>query len=342
MNVGSGFTGFISAGGTSKGAIQLERSSTLLTFLNQPAAPAQGDVAQVAFIGACFDGLELQPGVGEAPQHVRRASQIYANSDGTSQPITIFNPARGYLLDGIGFVDRGDIACAPRADVALSQIQGAIAEVVESGWMPLVVGGDHFITYPVVRALKEPVVVIHFDAHSDYLDELQSCPHGSFMRHVGELAHVKRIVHLGMRGNLQTGDGIGLSLGRGNALFTADRLMAEGTSLLDEILGRDTLAGDCATYVSFDVDVLDPWVAPATGTHEPGGLSYAMARDLLVAICASTRVIGMDFTEFNPRLDWNDITAKVVVNLIIEAVAAARGKGRRRIGAASRKESGQS
>lgn len=293
------------------------------TFLNQPRAGGADHSAQVAFIGACFDGLARQPGVAQAPRRVREAAFVYANTDGTSQPITVYNPELGFLLDGIRFVDAGDVECSADPRLALPALEAPIAALAAAGQLPLIVGGDHFVTFPAVRALKEPVVVVHFDAHSDYLDELDTCPHGSFMRQVGELPHVRRVVHLGLRGNLQCARSIRYSLERGNKLATSRQLLTGGPDLLLEMLGPDVLGGECGVYVTFDVDVLDPSVAPGTGTHEPGGLPYLLARDLLVDVCRRTRVRGLDFTEFNPRLDWNDLTAKVVVNLIMEAVSAA-------------------
>ena len=292
------------------------------TFLNQPHVSESGEKAHLAFIGACFDGLDRQPGVAEGPQRIREAASVYANSDGTSQPITIYNPELGFLLDGVRFVDQGDIHCGSDVEVAREMLERAVSEAIAASQVPLLVGGDHFVTYPAIRALAEPVVVLHLDAHSDYLEEFESCPHGSFMRKVGDLVHVRRIVHLGLRGNLQTGAGIQYSLSRGNRLVTSRQLSTRGVAILAELLDPEVLRGEWATYVTFDVDVLDPSVAPGTGTPEPGGISYLAARDLLVALCQKTRVIGLDFTEFNPRLDWNGLTAKVVANLIIESASA--------------------
>lgn len=281
----------------------------------------------MAFLGACFDGLGRQPGVSEAPRKVRENAAIYANSDGSQQPIAIYNPELGYLLDGVTFVDWGDLECGRDASLAFERIRQTVAQMAEGERLPVVVGGDHYVTYPAVAALSEPLVVVHFDAHSDYLDEMRSCPHGSFMRAVGQLGHVARVIHLGLRGNLQTGPGIEASLARGNRLATTRQLVSGGPELLLNLLGEDVLSGRVATYVTFDVDVLDPSVAPGTGTLEPGGLPYSLARDLLTEVCRLTRVVGLDFVEFNPRLDWNGMTAKVVANLVLEGVSAAIKKG---------------
>lgn len=293
-----------------------------VTFLNQARADSDfAGRADFGVIGACFDGGSAAPGVNRGPARAREVADVYANVDGSAQPIKIFNPERGYLLDGVQIVDFGDIECSRELRAAGDAIERVVRRAVKLGIVPITLGGDHFVTYPCIGALDSKVTVVHFDAHSDYLDD-ESCPHGSFMRWVAALPNVSRIIHCGLRGNLNCGSAIQASLARGNALITTTDLERRGVRAIAESLPPGE-----PIYVTFDVDVLDPSAAPGTGTHEPGGISYALARDLLIATCQRGSVKGVDFTEYNPELDWNDVTGKAVVNLMIEVMGAVHKAG---------------
>ncbi|MEO1576386.1 MAG: agmatinase, partial [Pseudomonadota bacterium] len=183
------------------------------------------------------------------------------------------------------------------------------APVLDAGAKPLIVGGDHAISYPVLRAVTKkhgPLTIVHFDAHADLYDEFDgrrfshACPFARVMEHCPQ----HRLIQIGVR-----------SVNR----HLLDQALKFGVqSIPAHEFSVDRVPSDIEgpVYVSVDIDALDPAFAPGVSHHEPGGLT---TRDIL-SVVQNLRgeVIGADIVEFNPRRDVNDMTAMVTAKLVRE------------------------
>ncbi|MFH0874760.1 MAG: arginase family protein [archaeon] len=287
------------------------------TFLNQEyVEPNDIQPGQLCYIGAGYNTSYEFQGLDKAPNSIRSISQRYANGVGPAKPLMVFNPTRGYILHDCNIVDCGDANGFVDMDHGFPKI---ISTIVQKNGIPIIVGGDHGITIHALKGLElsTPVTVYQFDAHGDYLNYDAGFPHGSVMRAVRGLKYVDRIVHIGLHGNLNTGPGLEDSLSDGNTILTLDKIRENGLNSLDGII----ISGQFS-YVSFDMDFLDPSIAPAVGVPEPDGANFRMARLLLEKIALQTHVIGADFTEYNPTLEKYEITGLHLTNLLMEFMSS--------------------
>lgn len=209
--------------------------------------------------------------------------------------------------------DAGDLVLPDEPAAARVAIEAGVRRVLESGAKPLVLGGDHSITYPVLRAFKDrgPLAILHFDAHGDIYDNFEgdrfshACP---FARVMEERLAV-RLIQVGLR--TLTPHQREQSKKFETEIFGADRW-------------RDAIPVVAAlrspVYVSLDIDVLEPMLAPGLAHPEPGGLSVRHVLDVLFAL--RTEVIGADVVEFNPRFDVRDLTARVAAKFVKELIGA--------------------
>jgi len=301
---------------------------TTINFLKQPGPEEisrEGRTAVATFIGAPLRSSYELPGVEYAPNAIRRISERYSNYSGPAYPVHVYNPERGYILEGIPIEDAGDAKFAKGASLGerADAIERMVKRALDAGKFPIVVGGDHYSALPAVSAYGgKKLTVVHLDAHGDYLPEDSECPHGYVMRGVASLPGVERIVHAGLRGNLNTGPGLEDSAKRGNAIITASELKRRGA----EPILRELSEGE-AVHVSFDVDFWDPSIAPAVGVPEPGGISYDTTLELFEGLFRKCNVLGLDITEYNPKLEGGEITGIHATNLAMEALGMRfRGK----------------
>ncbi len=180
-------------------------------------------------------------------------------------------------------------------------------------------GGDHSITFPVLRAYDVPVTVIHFDAH---LDTWNGAPgnldHASWVNRVAKLRTVKNIIQIGMRGLANDPEAVGNARKIHTAIITSEEIHRHGVSAA---LAQVPQSGDI--YISLDVDVMDPTLAPGTGTLEPGGLIFSELDDLLAGVAAKGHLVGFDVVEVNPYRDPSGRTAQTAVRLMIDLLGAA-------------------
>jgi agmatinase len=284
------------------------------TFARLPRLD-QVDRCDVAVVGVPFDaGTTYRPGARFGPASIRAGSRLL----------------RGYHagLDVRPFADQqvadaGDIPCTPFGiDEAIAQIEAGVRSLTADARVPIVLGGDHTVALPVLRAVHAqhgPVALIHFDAHLDTWDTYFGAPytHGTPFRRAHEegLLAPDRCAHLGIRGPLFTAQDLVDDAGFGFTIVGAfDYLTRSVASIADEIRER---AGDLPVYVSIDVDVMDPAHAPGTGTPEAGGLS---SRELLATLraFAGLRVVGADVVEVAPAYDHGEITAIAAANVVYE------------------------
>jgi agmatinase len=231
-------------------------------------------------------------------------------------------------------VDYGDAPVIP-ADVPRSHaaIHRLVREVADAGAIPIVLGGDHSISEPDVRAVAErhgPVGLVHFDTHTDTGTEVfgAEVSHGTPMYRLVEHGHVDpaRYVQLGLRGYWPTEAEFAWQAERGiTSLFMHDVRELGIRACVERAL---EVVGDGPVFLSVDVDVLDPAYAPGTGTPEPGGMTSS---DLLWAcreVAARTRLVGADVVEVSPQLigslDPTALVAERVVRELVTGIALAR------------------
>ncbi len=256
--------------------------------------------ASPALIGIRYDrASSFQRGPADAPPLIRQALHTEA-SNGWSEALVDLR-APGILQD------RGDVLFAENAAVR-EDIEASVSHLLGEGLLPLVLGGDHSITYPVVRAVaaRHPGLnILHLDAHPDLYDSFEgdryshACPFARIM----EDGLARRLVQVGIR-----------TL-NGHQKAQAERF---GVEIIDMRSWRDdlTLAFEGPVYLSLDVDVLDPAFAPGVSHREPGGLSVRQVINLIQRF--QGRLVGADVVEYNPRNDPLHLTAAVCAKLLKE------------------------
>ncbi|HET8786131.1 MAG TPA: arginase family protein [Candidatus Limnocylindrales bacterium] len=283
-------------------------------------APIEADLsrldADVAVLGIPSDeGSPFMPGSRFGPRRIREHSLRFG-----SRGYYDAREERMFLDEALGsgdIVDVGDVDVLPTAaELTWTNITDSVGRILDRGAMPLIIGGDHAVSAPVVRAWKEPVHVIHFDAHIDY----SPFQHG-FMytnthpfRHIRAMPHVQSLTQLGIRSIRNSRQAMHDAVSDGNRVLAVDEfrdLKATG------ILGG--LPADAPVYVSIDIDVLDMSLVPGCVSAEPSGLVYDELREMLVAIAEHTNVVGFDLVEVNPLLDvGTGVTSYLAAHTIIE------------------------
>jgi agmatinase len=269
------------------------------------------------------------------PKAIREASQI-AGPSGTDG---FYDRENGNtFLQGVRLVDAGDVV-TPTANVAqsLANVTEAIAAITASGAMPVTIGGDHSITFAVLRGFaktKSKIHVIHFDAHQDFgplVDRNTGQPvvqHGNHLRNAMELPWISGVTMIGLRG-LAHGSGATAADVRASniAMVSASQALKLGPAA---VVSRIPSAEEY--YVTIDMDVIDPSIAPATGTPVPGGFSYYQLCDILDAIAAKGHIAGFDITEVSPPYDHDNETSLLAAYLglrFLESIDSHRQKGAR-------------
>ena len=297
------------------------------TFFDCPPCEDLDDLdADVAFVGMPFDqGTFGRPGARFGPDGVRDArGYSYLGYGG----LAFDREAAGYfdsdlgteLLAGVTMADCGNVTVVP-ADVLenFRKLTAAVETIVQRGAFPVIVGGDHSVTFPVVRGLSTlaPLDIVHFDAHMDYTHQTQGAlyTHASPIRRCRELPFVRNISSIGIRKESKrvydeaTADG--------NLVITTRRFKRLGPqAAIDLVPASENL------YVTVDIDVLDPTHAPGTGTPEVGGLYYEELRDSLVHLAGKRRVVAFDMVEVAPPYDHAETTTMVASRLIIDLLSA--------------------
>jgi len=274
----------------------------------------------VAVWGIPFDAATSnRPGARFGPQGVRRASAIL---EGDPQ-----YPFRADPFESLAVIDYGDCALdyGRHAD-APSQIEGQASEVVQAGVTLLSIGGDHYVTWPLLKAHAKkygPMALVQFDAHQDtWFDEEERIDHGSFVaRAVKEgIVRPDRSIQIGIRTHAPETCGLEIIYGEDVADLGVG-------GVVERIKAR---VGDARVYVSFDIDCLDPAFAPGTGTPVAGGLSSREALMILSRL-GGLDVVGADVVEVAPAYDHADITSiagAAVMQHYLGLFAARRRHGR--------------
>lgn len=311
--------GFL-AGSAAQVAAQ-EDFSGIRTFLKAPLVDCSTEFrADIAVLGVPMDeGTTARPGARYAPRDIRDASFNYAWA--RQQGFYYIDEGRT-VLAGKRWVDCGDVAIAPtRPSRTGDRVTEAVQAIRRQGAIPVILGGDHSITFPVLRALTVPeLTLIHLDAHTDnYAGGPDNFDHATWLHRAASLPAVKRVVQIGMRGLANGPHGAELARQMGSTLITSESIHRDG---VDQALAR--IPHSTAIYVTIDIDVVDPALAPGTGTPEVGGLTFQELHDLLVGIGAKgDTLLGMDVVEVNPYYDTTGITAQLAARIVIDLLGAA-------------------
>ena len=257
----------------------------------------------VALLGVPFDGASsFQRGAAKAPPAIRAALHSPSTNNWSESLQDMSAP--GLITDA------GDLVLTQSPD-PFGAIQAAVSHLLNQGHAPLVLGGDHSITLPVLRALRarhRPLTVLHVDAHPDLYDEFEgdrfshACPFARVMEE--ELAD--RLVQVGIR-----------TMNR-HQRTQADRFGVEIIEMKDWKDGW-RLRAEGAVYLSLDLDGLDPSAAPGVSHPEPGGFT---TRQVVSLIQSTEGLVGADLVEYNPENDLRDLTARVAAKLVKEIVCA--------------------
>jgi agmatinase len=281
----------------------------------------------VAVFGVPWDeGTGYRPGSRMGPRAIREYSTRFAFGERGASASGYFDVESGERrLERTTFADCGDLDILyTRVDETFDALTGAIENILSRKAFPVVLGGDHSISFPVVRAFSDyaPLSIFQIDAHLDYTDEVRGVKlaNGSPIKRISELPFIDRIVQIGIRGIRANEAAFRDSAARGNLIVLASDLRREGTAA---IASRFPRGGNI--YVTVDIDGLDPSIAPGTGSPCPDGLLYRELRDLLRAIAGCGKVVGMDLVEVNPFLDPTGRTASLAVQTILELLSAVFG-----------------
>jgi guanidinopropionase len=308
-------------------AAVVPRFGAIPTFMRLPYITEATSV-DIALIGVPWDGgTTNRAGARHGPREIRNMSSFMRKVHHVSR-IAPYELAR--------VADLGDAPVNP-IDLmdALKKIEGFYAKIHAAGAMPLSAGGDHLITLPIFRGIarQRPVGMIHFDAHSDTNDSYfggNKYTHGTpFRRAVEEgLLDPKRVVQIGIRGSIYSSDDMEFAEQNGMRVIYMEEFAKIGVE--KTIAEARRVAGDGPTYISFDVDGIDPAFTPGTGTPEIGGITTLEAQGLLRGL-QGLNLIGGDVVEVSPPFDPSGNTALVGATLMFEILCLlADAVGRRK------------
>jgi len=305
----------------------LPRFAGVPTFMRLPHVPLGherlGEV-DIGLIGVPWDsGTTNRPGPRHGPRQLRDASTMIRAQHATSG----MRP-----FEAVNCADLGDVGPNP-ADImdSMERITAFYDNVRAAGIRPLTAGGDHLTSLPVLRALAKdgPLGMVHFDSHTDLFHSYFNgtmYTHGTpFRRAVEEgLLDPKRVVQIGIRGTMYDSEDRDFAKAEGIRIIEIEEFHARGVE--DVMAEAREIAGDAATYVSYDIDFVDPTFAPGTGTPEVGGPNSFQA----LQVCRELKglnIAGADMVEVSPPFDQSGGTAFLGVSIMFEilCVMAARG-----------------
>ena len=295
-------------------AALVPRFAGFASFMRLPVFENPADV-DIALVGVPWDGgTTNRAGARHGPREIRNQSSFI-------RKVHHVSGIAPYELARIG--DLGDAPVNP-IDLmdSLKQIEGFFARIHGAGAIPLTAGGDHLITLPIMRAIAKdrPIGMVHFDAHSDTNDRYfgdNLYTHGTpFRRAVEEgLLDPKRTIQIGIRGSIYEPEDTAWAKASGIRIVYIEEFFERGVEAI--IAEARRVVGTGPTYVSFDVDGLDPVYAPGTGTPEVGGYTTHDAQRMLRGL-QGLDLVGADVVEVAPPFDPSGNTALVGANMMFE------------------------
>jgi guanidinobutyrase len=291
------------------------------TMMRLPTQPTAAGL-NVAFIGIPMDhGTSFRPGTRLGPRQIRQESAM----------LRPFNMATGAApFDHLQVADIGDV---PINTFDLKKTVDIITafydDVLAHGTIPLTLGGDHTLTWPILRAMKKrhgPVALIHIDAHADINDTMfgEKVAHGCPFRRAYDDGCLQndKVFQIGLRGTGYSPDDFNWGREKGWTVIQAEECWHKSLKpLIAEIKAK---IGDTPTYLSYDIDSLDPAFAPGTGTLEVGGLTVWQGLELIRG-CAGLNLVGCDLVEVSPPYDPQGATALVGANFLYEMLCVLPG-----------------
>ena len=300
-----------------------------VSFMKLPWVPDPAEIrrlgADVAIVGAPFDdAVSHRPGTRFGPRAIREAQYTSGNIRSLQLDIDPY--------DHLTVVDAGDANIVPAwIDRAHALIYRKVREVAETGAIPIILGGDHSITWPAATAVAEvrapgSIGIVHFDAHADTATDSFGvlASHGTPMRRLIESGAVKgkNFVQVGLRGYWPPADTFAWMQEQGMRWHFMREMEERGAEAVIAQAIDEALDGPDAIYLSLDIDVIDPGMAPGTGTPEPGGM---LTREVLRAvrqIVGSVELAAMDIVEVSPPYDQAETTAMAANRAALEAISA--------------------
>jgi guanidinobutyrase len=291
------------------------------TMMRLPARDtAEG--LDVAFYGVPFDiGTSNRTGARFGPRAIRAESSLL-------RPYHM--ATRAAPFDSLVVADVGDVAINTfNAPACVPIIRDFVAGVLAVGAVPLGMGGDHTVTYPILQAIAAahgPVGIVHVDAHADVNDTMfgEKVTHGSWLRRAIEedLVDTARVVQIGLRGTGYAADDFDWVTSLGGRVVPAEECWHRSLApLMAEVRAQ---MADAPVYLTFDVDGLDPSVAPGTGTPEVGGLTSVQGLEVIRG-CRGLNLVGADVVEVAPVYDTSGNTALLGANLLFEQLCVLPG-----------------
>jgi len=304
------------------GGNEMPRFGGPATMLRLPTAES-ADGLDAAFIGVPLDtGTSNRPGARFGPRQIRAESAL----------IRPYNMATGAApFDALQVADLGDVPINTYSiEKSIAIIETFYDRVLAAGCKPLTIGGDHTIALPILRALVRrhgPVALVHVDAHADVNDEMfgERIAHGTpFRRAVEEgLLQGARVFQIGLRGTGYAADDFDWPRAQGFTVVQAHEVWYQSLApLMAQV--RERIGPAHPTYITFDIDGLDPSFAGGTGTPEIGGLSVPQGLEIIRG-CRGLNVVGGDLVEVAPPYDPSGNTALLGANLLFEMLCGVPG-----------------
>ena len=295
-----------------------------VSFLRSPTCTELDRLdADIAVLGVPSDeGSPWKPGARFAPRKIRELSVQFAGRGTVDGQRGYYDIAENRRYLDHERINRRLVDCGD-SDIVYTNVRKTfdnitrdVGRILAAGALPVVIGGDHAITYPVVRAFEHRLHVVHFDAHMDYRPFVHGVQwaNGNPIRNVSKLATVGSIVQVGIRSLRTRQADVQDSRARGNDIVTVPDFRRRGAArILDQLPQGEPV------YVSIDIDVLDLPLVPGCVSAEPNGMQYAELMGILSALAERTRIVGIDVVEVNPLLDVRTgITSYLAAHLAVE------------------------
>ena len=291
----------------------------IATFGKSPYQPDWDAIdADVAILGAPFDfGTQWRAGARFGPRGIREASTLFS-----------FGHAGAYdheddvtYLEGVRMVDLGDADIVHTdTETSHANIEAGVRAILKAGALPVVLGGDHSVNIPCIRAFRDeaPIHIVQIDAHLDFVDERHGVRHGhgNPMRRAAEEAHVTGLSQFGIRNVSSTAkEGYEAARAMGSDILSVRQIRKLG---IEETLER--VPAGVRTYLTIDIDGFDPSIAPGTGTPSHGGFLYYEVLELIAGLAARGEIVGIDLVEVAPDYDQGGTTAILAAQILLNTI----------------------
>lgn len=291
------------------------------TFAKSPVCSDWNTIdADVAVLGVPNDmGTQWRSGARFGPRSIREASTLF--SFGHAGAYDHEDDTTYLTEDQVRMVDVGD-ADIIHTDMMRSHenTESAVRQILSQGVMPVILGGDHSVHAPVIKAFDElgPIHIVQFDAHLDFVDERHGVRygHGNPLRRASEMAHISGMTQLGIR-NVSSSNRSDYEAARraGSTILSVRQIRALGKQKV-----LDLIPENARYYITIDIDGFDPSIAPGTGTPSHGGFLYYEVLELIQGLSRRGDIIGMDLVEVAPAYDPAGITSILAAQLLLNSI----------------------